>query len=94
VAQENAWKCLPETVWDISISFVSAISQQRPTMNVNVGVRRDDAMGTARGVSVHPAKALNRKNATAGRPDGSISIEISFGAYAIQSLNAVRSPLT
>lgn len=29
-----------------------------------------------------------------GRSDGSISIRISFGAYAIQSLSAVRSPLT
>lgn len=56
---ESARKCLQRPA-NRAFFFSSAISQRRAT-NVS-SVRSDDAMGTARGVPVHPAKALNRKN--------------------------------
>lgn len=91
VARGKCVEMFTEPVWESVYFSAASISQQRPTMKCVWRPKgRCDAMGTARGMPVHPAKTLNRKNATAG-PD-SISIGISFGYNAIQSLSAVRSP--
>lgn len=70
--EENAWKCLRRPCGSPYIFQRRDLAATSNNERVWRPKGRCDAVGTARGVPVHPAKALNRKNATAG-PDGSIS---------------------